>query len=715
VTVRGCLNLAVSARALILILLLAFMPIMGRALLPGSMVLQNVGRIGLPLSIIDSYAEDNADGGAVFQTFHPSNVTNYDSAESQSFIGAASNITGAAFYLRRIGVPIGQLHAVLYSHSGEFGVNSTPSIELARSDSVEASTLPSQWTLMVFTFSGAQQVAIKANTPYCIVLEGPANGFLNDANNIQIAGDFSSPSHVGSWARYRYNTWWPMTDGDIIFYVYGSNIATAFIHGRVLHSDGITPLSGANVGLVGYSTHATTGSDGSYNLNLIPARLYTLRCATIGYQTVEQSVNTTAGGDFLIGDILLTATPRVRVYGYVTYYNNSPASSIAVNLTGDVTYIGTTAANGLYNFPSVIAGDYQLKITASGYRQLGSLSMKVEADTMRNVTLAPRGSLGGKIPIPSDGKVYQAAFCSWGDNAAPLPGAARQDIDRFVSIVGKSLYASENCGTINVNEDFWPMRDPNSWKPLLDEGIFEVFIFGLDPYLRAYPSDSDTVNGPTATEWRIANGTYDAWINTLAQECKDFNYTIMLKIGPEMNLHEGNSGNADFAANPAAYLAAWRRIVDVFAAAGVTNVEWCTSYNWESQGPYDFENYYAGDSYVDWIGVDFYQVGILNDPNVQVAAFYNWALPKNKPLMVTEWGTNWYYQNYSDADRAKYINAFFDAIEARPGIKMIRYQWNQWWRFQDDNPSDYAYMPLTSAAYRDRIANDRYLAYAPPT
>jgi len=701
----------------ILILVLSLSPIVGLAVDLNPAVIQSSGGIILPNSIIESYREDKYDRvlGPI-ATLHPSTIWSADSAESQSFIGTASNITGAGFYLRKYGAPSGLLHAVLYSHSGVFGSNSTPNAELARSDPVESSTLSSQFSLVIFAFSGDEQVTLEANIPYCIGLEGPTSGSLDDANNIQIGGDGSSLSHGGNWARYRYNQWRDMSDFDMIFYVYGYVFSMSTIHGRVVHSDGSTPFSGANVELVGYSTRTITESDGTYSLIYLPSRSYTLRYEANGYQTVEQTIDTSAGGDFYVDDVLLTATSRVRVYGYVTYVNGSAASDITVSITGDNTYLNTTAIDGLYEFQSVIQGDYQLQISVSGYRQLGVRTVQVYSDTRKDVTLVARAPVGGKIPIPNDGQCYHAAFCSWGDTAAPLPEPGRRDIDRFVSIVGKSLYAAENAGTVDVGEDFWPMREPNSWKPLLDEGYFEVFIFSLNPYLRDYPSDSDTINGPTATEWKIANGTYDAWINTLAQQCKDFECTIMLKIGAEMNGNQGPNGPgswiADFGATPTAFIAAWRRIVDVFAAAGVTNVDWCISYNFESVGIYDFEDYYPGDDYVDWIGVDYYQISASDDPSAQVTAFYNWAVPKNKPLAVTEWGTNWYNKNIPDADRARYINDFFDDIETRPEFKMIRYHWNSWWRFQDDDPSDYGYMPLASAAYRDKIADERYLAYS---
>jgi len=682
-----------------------------------SKVILSSGKIVIPKITIEGYSESNYDRvlGPI-ATLHPSETWDFDSSESQSFIGAPAKVTAVGFYLRRRGFPSGFLYAVLYSHTGILGLNSTPNVELARSDPIDISTIPTSFSLVTFNFSEDQQVILKANVPYCIVLEGPRSGFVDNANCVQIGGDGSSPSHGGNWARYRYGQWWVMNGYDMIFYIFGYSLSLCSIQGRVMYSSNNTPFSGVTVEIVGHSVHTITAQDGTYHFNRLPSRAYTLEFKAVGYRTVRQTVNATAGGSFHLNDVLLAEAPRFLVYGYVKYVNGSVASEVTLYLEGDITYEAVTNIDGLYEFPNVVEGNYLLQVSFSGYRQLGTHIVNVYSNVVKNVTLAPVDADKG-IPIPPDGFCYHAAFCSWEDTAAPLPEQARRDIERFASIVGKSLYAAENAGTVCVNEDFWPMREPNSWKPLIEEGLFEVFIFSLFPYLRDYPSDSNTENGPTATEWKIANGTYDDWIRTIAQQTKEFGYPVMLKIGPEMNGNQGpsqpgGSWIADFGANPSAYKAAYRHIVDIFRQEGVDNVVWCISYNFESVGAYDFEDYYSGDEYVDWIGVDVYQISEGDDPAAQLNEFYEWAVTKGKPLAITEWGTNWYYKNIPDADRARYINAFFDEIESKPEYKMIRYHWNSWWRFQDDDPSDYGYLPLTAAAYRNRIANSRYLEYA---
>jgi beta-mannanase len=65
------------------------------------------------------------------------------------------------------------------------------------------------------------------------------------------------------------------------------------------------------------------------------------------------------------------------------------------------------------------------------------------------------------------------------------------------------------------------------------------------------------------------------------------------------------------ATGPAKYVAAWRYIRDRFVNAGATNVVWvwCPSHNGVGYGTSsfnDFTNYYPGNAYVDWVGIDGY-------------------------------------------------------------------------------------------------------------
>src|SRR3990172_9088224 len=122
--------------AVVVIFVSVMTPIINSATF-SSLTIHTSGAILLPGAIIDGYAEANYNDLFVIGTLHPSDTWGSDSAESQSFIGTESRIIAAGFYLRKSGNPTGEMYAVLYSHNGTFGVNSTPNSELARSDPIE--------------------------------------------------------------------------------------------------------------------------------------------------------------------------------------------------------------------------------------------------------------------------------------------------------------------------------------------------------------------------------------------------------------------------------------------------------------------------------------------------------------------------------------------------------------------------------------------------
>ncbi len=112
---------------------------------------------------------------------------------------------------------------------------------------------------------------------------------------------------------------------------------------------------------------------------------------------------------------------------------------------------------------------------------------------------------------------------------------------------------------------------------------------------------------------KISAGDYDWYINAFADQVKLVNDTILIRLMHEMN---GNwypwciANNGANNAAHTAYINAWRKIVDMFEAKGVTNVQWVWCVNDEAL-PYDqaynnFVNCYPGDAYVDMVGLDAY-------------------------------------------------------------------------------------------------------------
>ncbi|HSJ67008.1 MAG TPA: glycosyl hydrolase [Anditalea sp.] len=156
----------------------------------------------------------------------------------------------------------------------------------------------------------------------------------------------------------------------------------------------------------------------------------------------------------------------------------------------------------------------------------------------------------------------------------------------------------------------------------------------------------------------IALGLFDNYIDNWAIEAKAFEHPIFLRLGHEMNdpyrYPWGPQNNS-----PEDYISAWKHVVDRFRAAGANNILWV----WSPHPAYgDFEAYYPGDEYVDWVGTTTLNYG-------EVASWSNWwsfseifdkpykDLSKyKKPIILAEFGSvavggnraNWYKEALSD-------------------------------------------------------------------
>ncbi len=175
-------------------------------------------------SLIDSWNETHQDSWGSIR-IHPS-IGEYESAYAQSFtmISSTVKLTSCKFFLKKLGLPVGLIHAALYSHTGNYGAGGLPNALLATSDDFQASDLTTDYALYTFTFSGNQQYVMTANTYYCIVLLGPSSGTFDDTNKVIIGKD-NTPGHSGNGSYYNgyFGGWYfdVVFQFDLVFYLYG--------------------------------------------------------------------------------------------------------------------------------------------------------------------------------------------------------------------------------------------------------------------------------------------------------------------------------------------------------------------------------------------------------------------------------------------------------------------------------------------------------------
>lgn len=134
--------------------------------------------------------------------------------------------------------------------------------------------------------------------------------------------------------------------------------------------------------------------------------------------------------------------------------------------------------------------------------------------------------------------------------------------------------------------------------------------------------------GATNSLANIISGSRDAYIKKWAQAAKAFSKPLFVRWALEMNgdwydwdgTHTGGAtltgfGDPTKPDGPERFVAAHRHIHDLFKAEGVTNVSWVFAPNIISYPTVDWNkiaNYYPGEAYIDWLGLDGYNWGNTN-------------------------------------------------------------------------------------------------------
>src|SRR5258708_4119853 len=186
-------------------------------------------------------------------------------------------------------------------------------------------------------------------------------------------------------------------------------------------------------------------------------------------------------------------------------------------------------------------------------------------------------------------------------------------------------------------------------SPWKGAGCSDAGVEDLQDWVDNYPESVGQVGLYIVNQLSSINsGALDANIRTLAEILRKTNKPILMRIGYEFD-GEWN------AYDPEAYVAAWRRIVDIFrgkrvgeeSIVPVTNV----AFVWHSAVWKTFHNqpisaWYPGDNYVDWVAISWFAWSDKESRNVSETArtkFAAFAKEHNKPLMIAESEPQSYY------------------------------------------------------------------------
>jgi Glycosyl hydrolase family 26 len=205
---------------------------------------------------------------------------------------------------------------------------------------------------------------------------------------------------------------------------------------------------------------------------------------------------------------------------------------------------------------------------------------------------------------------------------------------------------------------------------------------------------------------RIVNGSQDAVIRARARAVRQLGRTTFIRWGWEMN---GSwfpwSGTAN-GKDPSAYVGAWRRIYRIFREERATNAVWVWCPN-AADNPQEswnhWRNYYPGDRYVDWVGIDVYNWGSRRSwsswqsfASLVEPVYADYA--RRKPIMIAETGSV-----EAGGSKARWIS------EARASIKRVFPSIGAFVWFHTDHEEDWrANSSAVSFSAFERMAKDPY-------
>ena len=273
------------------------------------------------------------------------------------------------------------------------------------------------------------------------------------------------------------------------------------------------------------------------------------------------------------------------------------------------------------------------------------------------------------------------------------------------------------------------------WEPELLDGVTEML--GRAPSIfvtyqswsrrNFHKSDMEEIADRGATHvvtWQpdgytlesIASGDHDAFIREWAAGAAEWGETIYLRPMHEMNGDWYSWGRGVGGNTSAEFIESWRRMHDIFAEEGATNVIWIWGANVRYGADYPLADLYPGDSYVDWVGLDGYNWG--TDPHLGTPEWQTFSsifeatydeitteVAPGKPIMVVEIGSTENGGNKADWIR----QTFLEEIPRFTEIKAVL------WFNQADGPSDFRIhsSDASLAAFKEIFDSPQYQARLP--
>ncbi len=232
---------------------------------------------------------------------------------------------------------------------------------------------------------------------------------------------------------------------------------------------------------------------------------------------------------------------------------------------------------------------------------------------------------------------------------------------------------------------------------------------GSTPFIRLMlrSSEEQDVAEPKFTLERIIRGDFDNDLRVWAQQAGRFHTPLIVEFGTEVNGRwfswngywngrgrKNGYGSSTLADGPEKFRHAYRHIINLMRQEKANNITWVFHVNnqdipdvsWNQ-----FENYYPGDKWIDWIGVSVYGAqDPMEDEIYQFRELMDDVYPRlrklskdSKPIVLLEFGVT---SGNRRVNQAKWAEKALKDITAPRWSRLIGFSWwNEAWE-NDNNP-----------------------------
>jgi Glycosyl hydrolase family 26 len=218
---------------------------------------------------------------------------------------------------------------------------------------------------------------------------------------------------------------------------------------------------------------------------------------------------------------------------------------------------------------------------------------------------------------------------------------------------------------------------------------------------------------------KIIAGDFDADFRNWARAAKNFGSPILIEWGTEPNgnwFSWNGKWNGGAREGPARYIAAYQHIFALTRTEGADNLQWVWHVNWydEPKAKWNqFENYFPGENYCDWIALSTYgpTTPITRDGTESFAFKMRQAYPRlmkiapRKPIIIAEFGCDLHNRHIDATHWAKAAleELFSDRWPAIIGFCW----WNEGWQ-NDDHKKHDSDMIILHDAGLTRVFHDEF-------